>query len=271
VSKKRSKPHRKTTTPRYISWEFPPDVPTSDFFEGQNPIDHGDLECILDDFISCMESKGFLAWEAVVCEERGIRLSKPQKDALADLFGFDDDDEILYINESPRPSQPWYEIFRIIATNLMVDGPFETYGVHYTVVLEGWPRLKQCVHEYAADLSLPQGVESAFDLLPEETVHRLDLQCCFDELSGLGQDSELTLENEDQVERVEWFIQRLQQTREAVAYFDLTLESLLTRVRLPERDLPIFVTLTTKQLGLTSPKEPLVDRLDPATLKMRTT
>ncbi len=219
-----------------------------------------------------MENKEFLTWEAVVCEERGIRLSKPQKDALANLFGFDDDDDdILYINESPRPSQPWYEIFRIIATNLLVDGPFETYGVHCLVELEGWPRLKQCVHEYAADLSLPQGVESAFDLLPKETVYRLDLQWCFDELSGLGQESELTLENEDQVDRVEWFIQRLQQTREAVAYFDLTLESLLTRVRLPERDLPIFVKLTTKQLGLKSSQEPLVDRLHPATLKIRTT
>ena len=99
----------------------------------------------------------------------------------------------------------------------------------------------------------------------------MDLQWCFDELSGLGQESELTLENEDQVDRVEWFIQRLQQTREAVAYFDLTLESLLTRVRLPERDLPILVKLATKQLGLKSSQEPLVDRLHPATLKMRTT
>jgi len=258
AKKKRIRPLGKQNAPANIPWEFPSSVPTSDFFEGKNPTNHGDLECIIDDFIYSMESKDFLSWEAVVCEERGIRLSKPQKEALDDLVGFaDDDGEVLYINESPRPSLPWYEIFRIIATNVLLDGPFETHVAHFQVVLEGWFRLKRCVHEYAADLSLPQGMESVFELLPEETVHRLDLQSCFAELSGLGQDSELTLEKEDEVDRVDWFIQKLQQSRDAVAYFDLTIESLLTRVRLPERDLPIFVKLMTDQLGLSSPQDPL--------------
>jgi hypothetical protein len=255
VSTKRIHPPGKKNTPVHIPWEFPSHVPTSDFFEGRRPTDHGDLDYILDDFIDGMERKEFLAWEAVACEERGIHLSKPHKDVLANLYG--GNDEILYIDESPRPSLPWYEIFRIIATNILLDGPFETHVAHYQVVCEGWLRLKQCVQEYAADLSLPQGMESVFELLPEEIVHRLDLQSCFDDLSGLGQDSELTLQNEDQVDRVEWFIQQLQQSREAVAYFDLTLESLLTRVRLPERDLPVFVKLMTDQLGLSSPQEPL--------------
>jgi hypothetical protein len=48
-----------------------------------------------------------------------------------------------------------------------------------------------------------------------------------------------------------------------VAHFGLTLESLLTRVILPERDRPIFTMLMQEKLGLRSAKEPIADRLEP--------
>lgn len=69
------------------------------------------------------------------------------------------------------------------------------------------------------------------------------LQYCFNELSGLGQDAELTLEDPGQQDRVDGFIDRLRQCKESVAYFGLTLDSLLTRVVLPGKDQPIFLKM----------------------------
>ena len=48
-----------------------------------------------------------------------------------------------------------------------------------------------------------------------------------------------------------------------MAHFDLTLESLLTRVILPERDRPIFIRMMQEKLGLSSDREPIADRLQP--------
>jgi len=44
-------------------------------------------------------------------------------------------------------------------------------------------------------------------------------------------------------------------------HFGLTLESLLTRVVLPERDRPIFVTMMQERLGLKSNQELFSERL----------
>jgi hypothetical protein len=73
--------------------------------------------------------------------------------------------------------------------------------------------------------------------------HKLWLQDSFDALSGLGQDEELTLERNEQQDRVDEFIDCLREHKDSVEYFNLTLDSLLERVILPERDRPIFVRL----------------------------
>jgi hypothetical protein len=83
---------------------------------------------------------------------------------------------------------------------------------------------------------------------------------CFDILGGLGQDNDLILKEEDSW-RVDEFILRLRECKESVAHFALTLDALLTRVILPERDRPLFVKLMQEKLGLSSAQEPIADRL----------
>jgi hypothetical protein len=231
---------------------FDPNIPVNDFFEHLNLDNPGDLEEALDNFIFDLESDYFLLWEAVVCEEKGLKLSKKQKKLLGELLDFSDDgddDQILYINEIPRPKEPWYEIARKIVPSLLVE-PFRTDAIMYSVMHGGWANLVDALEEHAQDLSLPEGVESLIDIFPRDLQHRLWLQTCFDELSGLGQDEDLILENEDQKERVEWFVDLLREQKDTVQYFDLKLETLLTRVIIPSKDEKLFTAMIMEQLGL---------------------
>ena len=91
--------------------------------------------------------------------------------------------------------------------------------------------------------------------------HKLWLQWSFNELGGLGQSETLTLQNEEEHDRIEGFIERLRRCKESVEYFDLTLDTLLTRVVLPDRDKPIFVTVMQEQLGMKSTQDRLADCL----------
>ncbi len=81
-------------------------------------------------------------------------------------------------------------------------------------------------------------------------------------MSGLGQDDELTLANQGQQDRIEWFIELLQEHKDRVQYFDLTLDTFLTRVILPPKDKDLLVEMMTQALGLTSPQDRLVDYLE---------
>ena len=99
------------------------------------------------------------------------------------------------------------------------------------------------------------------EVVPAELRHRLWLQACFDQLSGLGQEDELTLRNEEQQDRIEWFIRDLRQHKESIEYLDLTLETLLKVLVLPPQDLPIFVEMMQEQLGLASTHDKIAERL----------
>ena len=187
---------------------FDPDIPVNDFFEHINLDEPGDIEEALDNLIHDLESDYFLVWEAVVCEEQGIKFSKEEKKLLDELLNFsddDNDDQILYINGIPRPKEPWYEIARKIVPGLLME-PFRTDAVTYLVIHEGWDNLVYALEEHAQNLSLPEGVESVIDIFPCDLQHRLCLQTCFDTLSGLGQDEDFTLENEEEHYRIEEFI-----------------------------------------------------------------
>src|ERR1019366_1437838 len=46
--------------------------------------------------------------------------------------------------------------------------------------------------------------------------HKLWLQCCFNELGGLGQEEELTLEDPEEHERVDGFIENLRECKDSV-------------------------------------------------------
>ena len=85
-------------------------------------------------------------------------------------------------------------------------------------------------------------------------VYKLWLQFCFNDLSGLGQDESLTLEDPEEHYRIEWFIEHMRECKDSVAFFGLTLDSLLTKVVLPEKERPNFLKLMAAKLGLGPPR-----------------
>ena len=248
--------------PAPISWEFGPNIPTHDFLEGSPLDDPWNLQQAVENFVSWVEEGQFLTWEAVVCEEQGHPLTAAQKKALRGLLSFNDeeDDEILYIDEIPRPSEPWYVILNKIVPYLLIE-PFKTFDVHEEAQCDGWEQIMTALEGHGEGLSLPPGIASYKEVVPADLRHKLWLQYCFDDLSGLGQDDEMTLEDPEEHYRVDEFIMRLRECKESVEYFGLTLESLLTRVILPERDRPLFVKLMQEKLSLSSAQVKIADRL----------
>jgi hypothetical protein len=248
--------------PARFKWEFDPDIPTEDLLEGRDLRPEGDLQEIVDDFISMMEHDDYLAWEAVVCSEQELPLTKAQKKALGKLLSFSDDEEdrVLYIDEIARPSEPWYETLSKIVPHLVIE-PYKTCEALDDVQCEGWGRLTHCLNEHGKHLSLPSGVTTPLEVVPVELRHKLWLQWCFNELGGLGQSETLTLQNEEEHDRIEGFIECLRRCKESVQYFDLTLDAVLTRVFLPEREEPMFVRVMQEKLGLKSTQDRLADYL----------
>jgi hypothetical protein len=241
------------------------DVPTHDFFKDLNLDDQGELNEALEQLIFEIKSGYFLCWEAVVREEQGLPLSKTQKEALVNLISFhnENDERILYIDELPRPSEPWYEIAKKIVPRLFKE-PFRTDTIYYEAILEGWPTLVEVLEIDGQNLSLPEGVKSPLEIFPLDLQHRLNLQICFVELYGLGQDEGLTLENEEQQDCIEDFISALREYKDSVQYFNLSLKKLLKKVIMPPKDEEIFINMMMEHLGMSSPQESLVKFLEDA-------
>jgi hypothetical protein len=256
--KKKKRPAQQSSPMR---WVFDPDIPTHDFFEGGSLDDAWNLQEAVESFVYMLEQGDFLTWEAVVCEEQGLPLTAQQRRALGSLISFNEeaDDQILYLNEIPRPSEPWHVILNKIVPHLLME-PFRTFDMQEEVKSDGWHRIISALDEHGQGLSLPPGVASYREVVPAELRDKLWLQYCFDILGGLGQADDLTLEEEDPW-RVDKFILRLRKCKGSVAHFGLTLASLLTRVILPERDRPLFVKLMQERLGLSSAQEQIADRL----------
>jgi len=261
MSRNKKQKKRRTQKPTGMRWEFDPSIPTDDFLDGCNPDGAWDLQEAVDNFVYWLEKDRFLTWEAVVCEELGLPLTPYQQKAVGSLINFNDepDDQILYINEIPRPSEPWHVILNKIVPHLLIE-PFRTFDMHQDVKSEGWTWIMKALDEHGQSLSLPPGVASYKQVVPADLQHKLWLQYCFDILSGLGKTDELILTEEDPW-RINELILRLRECKESVAHFGLTVESLLTRVILPERDRPIFVKLMQEKLGLASAQEPIANRL----------
>ena len=223
----------------------------------------GAYEEAVENFLYKMESGHFLAWEAVVAHEQGLPLTKKQQAAIDDLLDFSDGKEeqpVFYINDIPRTSEPWHAILNKIVPRLLIE-PFRTSDVPFEVQCDGWKDLLRCLREHGDDLSLPQGVASPVEVVPVDVRHKLWLQDCFDALAGLGQDEELTLANPEQQDRVDDFIGHLREHKDTVQYFMLTLDSLLERVILPERDKPLFLKMMQEQLAMKSTAERILDYL----------
>ena len=259
---KKKRKRKKSKLARRLQYHFEPDVPIHDFFEHIDLDNPGDLDEVIENLTHDFESGYFLLWEAIMCQEQDLPLTKKQKKALSKLISFSDetDDRILYIDEIPRHSEPWYEIVRKIAPRLLQE-PFKTDALYHGAMLDGLSDLMESLEEYGRDLSLPEGIKSPLDILPVDLRHRLWLQSCFDALHGLGQAEDLSLANEEQQDRVAWFADLLREHEDTARYFDLTLETLLTRIILPPKEEKLFVEMFIAELDLTSPQDRLVDFL----------
>ncbi|MFV1968623.1 MAG: hypothetical protein ACC628_24650 [Pirellulaceae bacterium] len=132
------------------------------------------------------------------------------------------------------------------------------------VLVDGWPRIATCIERRARGLSLPEGARRPLDVVPEELRHRLWVQFCCSPLCGLGQESELTLVEEEEHWRIGEFLALLHQHRDSVEFLGLTLDSLLDRCELPDRDRPIFVRVVSDRLGLSDTGELLAPKLEVA-------
>jgi hypothetical protein len=247
--------------PAQMRWLFDADIPTRDFFEQGSLHDAWNLQEAVENFVYELETGNFLTWEAVVCEEQGLPLTAEQKRALSGLISFNEavDDQVLYLDEIPRPSKPWYVILNEIVPHLLIE-PFRTFDVQEDVKADGWQRIMTALEEHGQGLSLPPGVASYEDVVPADLRHKLWIQYCCDILSGLGQSDDLDLQEEDPW-RVNEFIGRLGECKESVTHLGLTLDSLLTRVILPERDRPVFLKLMQEKLGLCTCQEQIAEHL----------
>jgi len=235
-------------------------APTSDYFEGFDLNDHLKLEQIIEMLCDDIKSGYFLQWEAVERQEQGLPLTDRQEELLSELISFNDDDEIYYINEIARPSEPWHIIVNKIAEHLLVN-QFKTSDIHCAVTTEGWGRLAEVIEEYGDDLSLVEGISKPIDVVLEATRHKLWVQCCFSELEGIGQDKEITLKNEGQFDRIGDFIDLLKECKDSVEYLQLTLTKLLTIVKLPSEDQRILADTIMENLKMPSPEHLLADYL----------
>ena len=68
---KKRKNKSRPECPLPLKWEFGPNIPTSDFFEGRRPEDH--LGEAMESFIFTMEQDEFLAWDLSWFTSRAAR------------------------------------------------------------------------------------------------------------------------------------------------------------------------------------------------------
>ena len=80
---------------------------------------------------------------------------------------------------------------------------------HEDVKCNGWQQIITAVEQHVQDLSLPPGVQSVEQVVPAKLQHKLWLQYCFNDLDGLGQKDDMTLEDPEEHYRIEWFIDHL--------------------------------------------------------------
>ena len=126
MTKQRTKGPR-PERPLPLQWEFASDIPTYDFIEEYHLGNLWGLQEAVENFIHKMKDGQFLSWEAVMADEQGLPLTNRQQAALEELLDFSDGEEerVLYINDIPRPNEPWYAILNKILPYLLVE-PFRT-------------------------------------------------------------------------------------------------------------------------------------------------
>ena len=74
------------------------------------------------------------------------------------------------------------------------------------------------LQEHGKGLSLPLDVEEVTEVVPAEMRHKLWLQFCFNDLSGLGQEESMTLDDPEECCRIEGFIDHLRKFKRHQGY-----------------------------------------------------
>lgn len=242
-----------------IDWqEASRGVPSEDWLADVDLGDPADLEEALDNFIAFLESQWFLSWEAVLRDEQGLPLSKQHADALSRLVGFGDeeDDDILYIDELPRPSGPWYKTARTLARALLLR-EFRASESHNEVVFRGWDQLRRALETHTQGLSLPPTVGSPQNVIPSDISHRLDLQSCFWPFYEMTS----SLDRRSCVERVHDFIETLRDRPACAHFLGLTANKLFEFLTVPDDIRPLLQQAIQEELQLSGPNALLTSAL----------
>ena len=93
-----------------------------------------------------------------------------------------------------------------------------------------------------------------------EIQHKLWIQSCLDDFSGIGQEDELTLENKE-MNYIEEFIESLEECIDSVHFLDLTLQKILKILILPPKEKQLFIRMMIRKLGLSSTRDRIADFL----------
>jgi len=238
-------------------------IPTRDLLEFLDLENDVDREEALERLISAIETRYFVEWDIVRRYEHGAALSDEERGQvkLWQKLNANPEGRILYIEDTPRPLHNWYEVALMLVPHMLQE-PFQTKDAwKFWLVHEGWATLLEVLNAYGEKLPLPPNVNAPLEIFPEDLCHRLNLQTCFSELGGLGYQPHMTLHNEAEHERIEWFIRQLRQHKNSVNYFKLNMKSLLMRLVLPEPDEPVFIKLLCQRLALPSHNATLTDFL----------
>ena len=78
---------------------------------------------------------------------------------------------------------------------------------------------------------------------------------------GLGQAEEMSLENQEQLYRIDSLVSLLREHKESLQYLGLTLADLLSMINLPSRDEEILVESVHKKLRIGSSNARISDAL----------
>jgi len=252
-----SRPPRKPARP---NWSFEPDVPVYEFFADHDLTQSDGLAEAVAQFRDWLEHDDFVTWEAVVCQEQRLPLTRLQQELLEELDCYGEPDTpLLFINDFPRPSQPWDVLLHELAQRLCLPVPFDPGHPHEDLMFFAWAELEDALAECGEDLSLPPGAQSVVDVVPVALRQQLRLQRCFEDLPI---PAEL---NRNHVGPpafwIDEFLDDLRDEAAAVAYFNLSLDTLLARIVLSDADRKRLIDRAQKVLRLASPQDPLAEKL----------
>jgi hypothetical protein len=237
-------------------------VPVEDYLDAYELSSPAGRHDAVEDVVYLLESGRWLTWEAVVREEQGLPLGEAHELALDELLDFSDDEEdrVLWIDESARPREPWYATVQRLARTLQVVR-YVTSAAHYEGELTAGERLLLAVEEHGEHLSLPPGADRPYDAIGPELWDRLTVQVALDAFSGVGAGAEVV-----DADRIDWFLRDLKARIASVVALDVSLDDVLAPLVMPHRERERLVRAVVQQLRIRDSTDPIaypLDQFDP--------